>query len=86
MITSLLTTNPAKITRPFIRTQFLPGTGRCPNGAEGAQVGHKAVQVESWDPSVASRHLPETSSERITPPSVLRTATSPSELWEDFWE
>ena len=43
----------------IIRTaQILPGTGRCPNGAEGSQAGHEAVQVESWDPSVASRHLP----------------------------
>jgi hypothetical protein len=25
---------------------------------EGAQVGHRAEQVDSWGPSVASRHLP----------------------------
>jgi hypothetical protein len=29
--------------------------------------------------------LLKVSSERIAPPSVLRTATSPSKLWEDFW-
>jgi hypothetical protein len=58
MIQSLPAPNRAKIACRIIRTQILPGTGRCPNGAEGFQAGHKAVQVESWDPSVASRHLP----------------------------
>jgi acetyl/propionyl-CoA carboxylase alpha subunit len=58
MIQSLLIANRAKIARRIIRSQILPGTGRCPNGAEGSQAGHQAMQVESWDPSVASRHLP----------------------------
>ena len=58
MIQSLLIANRGEIARRIIRTQILPGTGRCPNGAEGSQAGHKAVRVERWDPSVASRHLP----------------------------
>jgi hypothetical protein len=58
MIQSLPTPNLGEIAFRIIRAQILPGTGRCPNGAEGSQAGHKAVQVESWAPSVASRHLP----------------------------
>lgn len=46
MTTSLLIANHAKIACRIIRAQILPGTGRCPNGAEGSQAGHKAVQVE----------------------------------------
>jgi acetyl/propionyl-CoA carboxylase alpha subunit len=58
MIQSLLIANRGEIACRIIRSQILPGTGRCPNGAEGSQAGHRAEQVESWDPSVASRHLP----------------------------
>jgi acetyl/propionyl-CoA carboxylase alpha subunit len=58
MINSLLIANRGEIAWPFIRTQILPGTGRCPlERAEGSHVQVSAV-AESWAPSVASRHLP----------------------------
>ncbi len=38
--------------------KILPGTGRCPIGAEGAQPSTGTVLSRTWDPSVASRHLP----------------------------
>ncbi len=39
-------------------TQILPGTGRCPTGAEGSQLPACPALSSAWDPSDASRHVP----------------------------
>jgi len=46
--------------KPARLNQFLPGTGRgtARSVVEGAQVREMAECVSSWDPSVATRHLP----------------------------
>ena len=33
--------------------QILPGTGRCPEGAEGFHLAAHATPIERWDPSVS---------------------------------
>ena len=33
--------------------QILPGTGRCPEGAEGSRVSANAMSIERGDPSVS---------------------------------
>ena len=61
MIQSLPTSNRDEIACRIIRTQILPGPGRCPNGAEGSGEGVHYQQGLNWadnGPSVASRHLP----------------------------
>jgi hypothetical protein len=57
MIQSLLIANCGEIACRIILSQILPGTGRCPNGAEGSHF-EVCSAAERWDPSVASRHLP----------------------------
>jgi hypothetical protein len=66
MIQSLLIANRGEIACRIVRTQILPGTGRCPNGAEGSQLSACTALRPAWDPSVASRHLP-------VPGRILRT-------------
>ncbi len=59
MIQSLFIANRGEITCRIICTQILPGTGRCPNGAEGSHL-EVCAEAERWDPSVspADCHLP----------------------------
>jgi hypothetical protein len=57
MIQSLLIANRGEIACRIIRSQILPGTGRCPARAEGSHF-EVCSAAEMWAPSVASRHLP----------------------------
>lgn len=51
MIQSLLIANRGEIACRIIRTQILPGTGRCPVRAEGSHF-EVCSAAEMWDPSV----------------------------------
>jgi hypothetical protein len=59
MIQSLLIANRGEIVCRIIRSQILPGTGRCPARAEGSHF-EVCSTAERWAPSVtpSARHLP----------------------------